>query len=178
MSIQKQSQLGMFAEDSPANPTQEQTENEKEPQTSATYQERCLRLWKVLSQPQLLGKTPRVLLILGWHPTVMRWRKLAITPRHSVYQLVVMDYLPWNGIAGLFPRPTASNAKGSPKSRYRGSKESRSNFHEVIRESPNDGTLPNPEFVEWVKGIPKSHTELKPLEMQSTQSCQKSSGEQ
>ena len=154
-------QLTLFAEDSHVSRTQEQTGRGAAEETLETCQARLSAWYQNLSQPSLLEKTPRALLILGSHPSLMTWRRLDISRNHSLYQLALLDYLRWNGMYGLLPRPAASDYKGSSMKRYRTSKHYKGNYREAIRESESDGTYPNPEFTEAVKGFPIGHTEIK-----------------
>jgi len=111
----------------------------------------------------LLGQFVKILTAsCHWQPKmcVLRWRISVIKPFRLILRLVPSAYQAWNGIYGLFPRPTASDAKGSGKGRFRNSKTYRGNFREKIRENIDDGIYPNPEFVEWVKGFPDGWTDL------------------
>lgn len=165
------------AEDSPVSRTQSQVDSLVAP-ILATWSARCSDLLKRLNQPGLLEKTPKALSISGWTPCVMTWQ-VSATPRgRLVSRLALLDYLPWNGICGLLPRPQASDSKGAGKSRYRLSKMERKNFREVIREAPTDGIYPRPDFVEWVKGFPIGWTDCEHLETQSIRGSQKSSAAQ
>lgn len=87
------------------------------------------------------------------------WKAQDTKCNHLVFHLRLVDYLPWNGTFGLLPRPMKMDYKGTSKNRFRGSKTCRRNFRETIREKSTDGTYPNPEFAEWVKGLPIGWTE-------------------
>ena len=88
------------------------------------------------------------------------WKVLVTQSNVLILRLTQSAYQQWNGTSGLLPRPTVSDAKGSPAKRYRTSQHCRGNFREVIRETLADGQYPLPEFVEWVKGFPEGWTEL------------------
>lgn len=165
------------AEAFPANPIQSQVDASVK-QMLVTWQARCSDLLKKLNQPGLLERTPKALSISGWTPCVMNWESLVTTHGRLVCRLALLDYLPWNGICGLLPRPQASDSKGAGKSRFRLSKMERKNFREVIREASTDGIYPRPDFVEWVKGFPIGWTDLRHSETPSIRRSQKSSGEQ
>lgn len=61
----------------------------------------------------------------------------------------------------LLPTPTASDAKGSPRGRFRGTQSwTPSNLREVFRECQTDGEYPHPEFVEWMMGFDTGYTDL------------------
>lgn len=147
-------------------------------QTLATWHRRCSELCASLNRPGLLPRTSRAISILGWTPCVMDWSVRATPSGRLVYQLQLVDYLQWNGICGLLPRPQASDCKGAGKSRYRRSKMERKNFREVIREAQTDGIYPKPDFVEWVKGFPIGWTDLEHSAMPSRHSSPNCSGGQ
>lgn len=150
----------------------------KAQQTLETWHRRCSELSENLNRHGLLVRTWRAILILGWTPCVMDWSVRATPSGRLVYQLLLVDYLQWNGICGLLPRPQASDSKGAGKSRYRRSKMERKNFREVIREEPTDGIYPKPAFVEWVKGFPIGWTDLNLSETPSLRNSQNCLGEQ
>lgn len=152
--------LDLFAEGSHVSPIPEQTINEREGETLETCQARLFAWWESLNQPSLLGKTPKALLTLGYMPSLMLWKKKDISARRSVFHLALLDYLPWNGMYGLLPRPAARDFRGTSKKRHRRSNAYKGNFNEAIRESESDGVYPNPEFVEVVKGFPEGWTDL------------------
>lgn len=64
----------------------------------------------------------------------------------------------------LYPTVARSDAKGSSKNRYNGSPESHGNLREVLRDGPEDGQYPHPEFIEWLMGFPIGWTEIQHLE--------------
>lgn len=87
----------------------------------------------------------------AWKVWATRCRRMILTARVSVYQR-------WNGIAGLLPRPMATDTKGACRKRYRTSPERRGLFREMIRECSTDGCYPAAGFVNWAKGFPKNWT--------------------
>ena len=110
-----------------------------------------------------IGLLVRMLLISSiWNPkdSLMTWKTSAIKEQYWIFELALLDYRRWNGIYGLLPRPTKSDAKGSGKKRFRTSPHYKGNFREAIRESWEDGIYPNPDFAEWVKGIPEGWTNV------------------
>ena len=62
--------------------------------------------------------------------------------------------------AEIVPTAAASDGKGAPKNRYRGSETYKSNLFEYVRTSESSGQL-NPTWVEWLMGFPEGWTELK-----------------
>ena len=67
----------------------------------------------------------------------------------------------------MWPTPASANSKGAVKARYLGSPEYRGNLDEAVRTSEKDGQM-NPPWVEWLMGFPIGHTDLQPLETQSS----------
>ncbi len=147
-------------------------------ETIEIWRRKCSELCASLNRPGLLPRTSRAISISGWTPCVMDWSVRATPSGRLVYQLQLVDYLPWNGICGLLPRPQASDSKGAGKSRYRLSKMERKNFREVIREAQTDGIYPKPDFVEWVKGFPIGWTDLELSETRCPRNSPNCSGEQ
>lgn len=135
-------------------------DSEKERTMIATSGRQC---WQSSNLVGPVGCLARMLLTskIWFSPiALMRWKKLVISSSHSIFRLALLDYQRWNGTHGLLPRLLASDAKGAGKNRWLNSPKSRNNFREVIRNGPNDGIYPHPEFAEWVKGFPIGWTDL------------------
>lgn len=104
---------------------------------------------------------------------LMTWRQEAISQRHSIFRLAVLDYQAWNGTSGLLPRVAASDWKGVRVRSHRNSQSkerfssSSGRFMQQLRESEQDGIYPTPELCEAVKGFPISASELKESAMPS-----------
>lgn len=94
---------------------------------------------------------------------LMTWEKEAISPRHSIFRLRLLDYRAWNGISGLLPRVEAHGWKGAPKRAFRGQPMTSATGGRImhsLREVREDGIYPNPQFCEALKGFPISWSEL------------------
>jgi len=84
------------------------------------------------------------------------------TPQgRSLYQLVPstpdIEETDSGSSQGMWPTPTASDYKGTPKNRFMGSETYRSNLTEAVRENQHSGHL-NPDWVEWLMGYPSGWT--------------------
>lgn len=130
---------------------------------------RCLELSARLGHLGLLSKMLLTSKTWDTESSRLTWKVRGMKLKHLIFRLVPSHYNAWNGTYGLLPRPTASDHKGAPMKRYRGSIHSHGNFREVIREKETDGNYPRPEFVEWVKGFPIGWTDLNHSETLSLQ---------
>jgi len=131
-----------------------------------------------------LAKMCEALLTNHWASSVvyLTWKASDIKPRHLLFQLA-----PWTPStdeigSGLlhtptatanqmapsmrdrdpgswWPTPTASDHRGAPRNRFKGSEKSHGNLCEEVRENQNDGQL-NPQWVEWLMGFPEGWTDL------------------
>ena len=153
----------LFAEASRVNHLAEQ-EKGGQKVMNATCGPKCLDLLRKLNQPMLFAKT----LLVCSKLTVARFLKtssltckvkgtksklLYCQLHHSVQSTKGTEF-------GLLPTPAASNAKGAVRSRFLGSKLSRSNLDENLRLSLDAPTTPNPEFLEIMMGFPVGWTSL------------------
>lgn len=115
---------------------------------------------------------------------LMTWRQEAISAKHSIFRLAVLDYQAWNGTFGLLPRVTASDWKGVRKRSFRGSESkerfsaSGGRFMQSLRTGPQDGIYPPPELCEAVKGFPISASALKASETPSRRLLRSKSSKQ
>jgi hypothetical protein len=157
----KQGQLDLFTEDTLAN-LLVLPGSERARQMTAISGQRLSAYYKNYSPVGLLAK-----MLLGtshWGSTkcLMIW-EASITPRKRLlFQLVVLEQIIDESGYSLLPTPIKSSANGAPKNRYLGSKTYKSNFNEAIRNGVEDGTYPDPEYVEQVMGFPITWTELEP----------------
>ena len=78
-----------------------------------------------------------------------------------LYELPTLGFHTFGRESGLLPTPTATDWKGVPLSRYKGSEKYRGGrLVEALRTGPESGTLPHPEFLEEIMGYPITWTEL------------------
>lgn len=141
-------------------------DEEKERQMIATSGRQCATRLNDLSP---IGAFSKMLLqSRAWFSPVawMTWRQEAISARHSIFRLALLDYQAWNGTSGLLPRVTASDWKGVRLRSHRNStsKERFSStggrFVQQIRSSERDGIYPLAALCEAVKGFPISWSAL------------------
>lgn len=103
---------------------------------------------------------------------LMSWRKEAISTRHSIFRLALLDYQAWNGTSGLLPRVTASDWKGVRKRSFRGSENkerfsaSGGRFCQQLRTTKECGIYLSVDCCELVKGFPITWSELPASETQ------------
>ena len=93
----------------------------------------------------------------------LTWRGKATPQGRSLFQLVPLTHLTDETEFGSSPEmwvtPVASDSKGAPKNRYKGSATSHGNLSEEVRTHQEDGQL-NPQWVEWLMGYPEGWTDL------------------
>ena len=87
------------------------------------------------------------------------WPQSGMMRNGTVYELPML--VPgMNGTEfGYLPTPLKNSGNGSPKNRYYGSNQYRSNYAEGLRNGPDDPLYPTPDFAERVMGFPIGWTE-------------------
>ena len=101
-----------------------------------------------------LWKTSQRCFIEGWEPFSVTWPRSGMTRNGIAYRLPTLAHLTNEIEPGLLPTPTAHNAK---EGAYPA---------EFTRNTPTLaavlGGKINPQFTEWMMGLPIDHTALKP----------------
>ena len=79
----------------------------------------------------------------------------------TLYQLMPLDFPTLGSVSGLLPTITATEWKGAPHSRYKGSEKFRGGrLSEGLRISSEDFLYTNPNFAEVFMGYPMEWTAL------------------
>jgi len=93
----------------------------------------------------------------------LTWKGKATPQGRSLFQLVPLTHLTDETEFGSSPEmwatPVASDSKGAPKNRFKGSPTYHGNLSEEVRTHQEDGQL-NPQWVEWLMGYPEGWTDL------------------
>ena len=93
----------------------------------------------------------------------LTWKGKATPQGRLLFQLVPLtrltDETEFGSSPETWPTPTASDSRGAPKNRYKGSATSHGNLSEEVRTHQEDGQL-NPQWVEWLMGYPEGWTDL------------------
>jgi hypothetical protein len=107
-------------------------------------------LAKMLLTSSIWGSTTHY---LTWRASVTQGNRLLYRLTPSVANIEGID-------CSLLPTPTASMAKGTSRSRYKGSVHYKaSHTTEALRSGPNDATLINPNYAEVIMSFPEGWTE-------------------
>jgi hypothetical protein len=133
-----------------------------ERQTIATYGRQCFMLSELSDPLGFLVKT--LLTAPTWFSpdASMTWRSVAISPRHSIFRLALLDYRRWNGTSGLLPRVMSSEWRGTPRGIVSQRHACMNGITGALRLHQSDGIYCNPTLCEVVKGFPITWTELNP----------------
>ena len=118
-------------------------------------------------------KTSQRCLIEEWATLSEPWPRSGMTASGTAYRLPPLVRLTDATECSFWPTPTASNAKGAAKNRFRTSPTYRGNLDEAVRDSPSSGQL-NPNWTEWLMGFPLEWTDLDVSETPSSRKSPKS----
>ena len=105
-------------------------------------------------------KTSQGSVLTGWELFSESWPAMGVLANGRAYQLPILELGTFAIVGGLFPTPTATEWKGAPKNRFRGSPHWRGvRTSESLRRCETDPPLVHPSYAEALMGYPTGWTD-------------------
>ncbi len=155
----------LFAEDTHANHIQA-LERELAAHMLRTSGQKCLELYQVAGLDGSFAKMLMSMFTMDSMKLPHSWKLSATKSGRLYFRLVLLERPTLENDCGLLPTPTKQDAN---RKAYGFKNHDRAKKSMPLRGHVPTGKKPNPQFWEWMMGLPINHTELEPAETRLSQ---------